>query len=154
MPITHVYHTISGQGTGISTLDHSATTPKANNPQNHSNSYLPILVCHFISLLISLSDAFVVVVWCHQYVTWHTYVSLWRNLEGSALWRQIFNILTASLNSYSYRVYSKSLFPLMSHHLSRNRSGFQVTVATTLTYVQHLYLLYFALYINRSLLIS
>ncbi len=92
---------------------------------------------------VELSDAFVVAVWRHRYVVWHTYVSLWRNLEGSSLWRQIFNILTASLNSYSFRVYSKSLFPLMSHHLWS-----QVTVATTLTGVRHLYLLYFALYIN------
>ncbi len=30
MPKANVDHTISGQGTVISTLDHSATTPKAN----------------------------------------------------------------------------------------------------------------------------
>ncbi len=31
MPKANVDHTISGQGTGISTLDHSATTPRAND---------------------------------------------------------------------------------------------------------------------------
>ncbi len=30
VPKANVDHTISGQGTGISTLDHSATTPRAN----------------------------------------------------------------------------------------------------------------------------
>ncbi len=29
VPKANVDHTISGQGTGISTLDHSATTPRA-----------------------------------------------------------------------------------------------------------------------------
>ncbi len=29
MPKANVYHTISGQGTAVSTLDHLATTPRA-----------------------------------------------------------------------------------------------------------------------------
>ncbi len=41
------------------------------------------------------------------------------------------------------------LFPLMNHHLWLNRSGSHITVATTLTGVRHLYLFYFASYINQ-----
>ncbi len=45
-------------------------------------------------------------------------------------------------------VYSSQHFPLMTHHLCLNLSGFHVMVATTLMGVQHLYLFYFTSYIH------
>ncbi len=62
-----------------------------------------------------------------------------------------FKIVTASQNSYSSESIVSHFFPVMSHHLWRNLSGFHITVATTLTGVRHLYLFYFAMNINRQL---
>ncbi len=59
-------------------------------------------------------------------------------------------ILTANQNSYNSESIVSHFFPLMSHHLWWNWSGCHVTVATPFMGVRHLYLFYFASYINIS----
>ncbi len=49
-PKTNMNHTISGQGTGISTLDHSATTPRAC-----SSSVSPKHLAHFTHFIMMSS---------------------------------------------------------------------------------------------------
>ncbi len=60
MPKANVDHTISGQGTADSTLDHSATTPSALYTENNLPSALP---CNTRVVVIYVYDMCTTGVW-------------------------------------------------------------------------------------------